>query len=128
MAYDPKLIYKKLAELLGGTKDQGASRGEYMDVPGIGNIRVGGSMVDKGITNWDPMEIWSRQAHNPSDPRVPLFKEGEIPDWVRGAGELFKGAAAKGGDPADLQGLANHWLNGVRLDPFYQQAPNAMPA
>ena len=135
MAYDPKLIYKKLAELLGGTKDQGPSRGEYMDVPGVGNIRVGAP--ERGIPKefggwsepWDAMEIWSRQAHDPTKPRVPLYAEGQIPDWVKGAGELFKASAASGkADTADLEGLARHWLQGEGVNPFYKGAHEAMPA
>lgn len=133
MAYDPKLIYKKLAELLGGTKDTGPSRGEYMNVPGVGNIRVGAP--ERAIPKeyggwsepWDAMEIWSRQAHDPTKERVPLYAEGEIPDWVRGAGELFKASIGKA-DPEDLQGLARHWLLGEGVNPFYAQAHAAMPA
>lgn len=122
MAYDPKTIYKKLAELLGGTKGSAAeSRGEYMDVPGIGEIRVGAfeRMVPKSqggwAPEWDQREIW--ETGSPETGYKPRYAEGNVPDWMKNKANLFTQGVASGGmDPDEIQGLAQHWLDSRTTD------------
>ena len=117
MPYDPKDIYRRLAELLGGSKgDPSQSRGEYWDIPGLGDIRL--QPVDP--SGWDTSEVWMSNGK-------PRFAEGEIPDWLsRGMG-FMTAAAQKGASPEDMNYLARHWIYGEGVNPGYQAAFDAMP-
>jgi hypothetical protein len=133
VAYDPKEIYKKLALLLGGTKGKAEeSRGEYMDVPGVGAVRIGGyeRSIPKSAggwaPEWDARELW--ETGSATEGYKPRYGQGEIAPWVKQAGDLFSASAKAGASQEDLAGLADHWINGTGVNPFYAQAHANMPS
>ena len=121
MAYDPRTIYRKLAELLGGTRgDPAQSRGEFYDVPGYGQVRT----QPVNPSGWDTSEVWLTGAGGASEDQ--RYAAGEIPDWMRSGVGFMLGGAGKL-SPEEMAALARHWVYGEGVDPGYQAAFNAQP-
>jgi hypothetical protein len=114
---DPRDIYKRLAQLLGGVQgDPALSRGEYHTVPGVGEVRTGNYEALMGDKKWDPMEVFKG------------YTQGQIPDWMQGKANLFSEGVSKGVmTDAERSQLARHWLLGEGVDPFYASAHANMP-
>jgi hypothetical protein len=114
---DPRDIYKRLAQLLGGVQGTEASgREEYHTVPGVGEVRTGNYEALRGA---DPNRV--------AEPFTG-YSQGQIPDWMQGKANLFSEGVSKGVmSDAEIQQLARHWLLGEGVDPYYASSHASMP-